>query len=60
LKARGVTGMTRVEAAKKLEISVSYLEKLELGYGESKPSRELLIRMCKVYGCKINELVKVK
>ena len=53
-KHRLLSGLSQGEAAELLEISESYLEKIELN--ERLPGRETLIRMSKVYKCKMEDL----
>jgi transcriptional regulator with XRE-family HTH domain len=53
LEYRLLTGLNREEAAKKIGISESYLEKIEYGYQQ--PGRETLIKLSKFYNCKIDD-----
>jgi DNA-binding XRE family transcriptional regulator len=52
--ARMLSGLTREQAANKLEISESYLEKIE--YNIRVPGRDTLIKMSKLYSKTLDEL----
>jgi len=49
-------GLDTKDAAQKLGISRSTFYKIEQGWG--KPSRDLTIRMSKLYGCSTDEILK--
>ena len=55
-KYRLLSGLSQEEAAKLIEISESYLEKIELN--EREPGRDTLIRMSKIYNCSLDALCK--
>lgn len=50
------SGFSRKQAAEKIGISVSYLEKIENDVRI--PGRRQLVNMAKVYNCKIDDLLE--
>jgi transcriptional regulator with XRE-family HTH domain len=53
-KHRLLSGLSREQAAEMLEISESYLEKIENDF--RLPGRDLIIKMATLYTCKIDSL----
>ena len=53
-KLRLDTGLKVVDASKELEIAPSYLWSIESG--RRKPGRDLIVRMCDLYNCKLEDI----